>query len=1387
MKGNGIGRYLAIVAILVIVLFGLSVLAPLGNAPLANVSGTSTAPTAASASTTGASSAASTPASTATTTTSSTPAAGSGPHPGTLEIYEVAPGGAPTVDPAVAYYTVDDEPISNVYETLISFNGTDTGPTPDNWVPEIATCVPGSPQCSAQTGQSLVFDNATTHQPQYYTFEISAGAKFYDPATGVSWNVYPSDVLFSFVRTLMFANLPAVGYNNGWIQAQYLLPAGNPNWDSAYHYPYNNTPAPVLSSILINDSAYCPASSLPANGCVTFNVGASGEAWPYFLEMVSDPLGGSITPCGTFTYLGAGVPGFYGTTAANGDGPCLLPGNATSSTSAAFHNYLTTVSPTIWDSIQELELTAPPSPQPAVQYTMVGSGPYYAVTVSASGGPGGSGGYTLKADPTYTAPEGCAGEPNCLPEAGTYIPNVVVYWDNDDTLGLQEAIAGQADGFGYDQSHTSTVLDLVHSGTYGLMQNVQTGNNWNMMFELTFNTTNANAVDPGATNVPGDFFANSGLRQFFVQAYPYTAINNTILHVDGVAYAENYGGAIPPAQSTYYPTNISWPGCNGPANNPCSSYIPNPSTNPAVPYGAASWWQNLTTSSSTYYDPELTACTPSSPCTFFIQGWIGSPSLDSMMQAWISSVKSLTGGAIVPTYYDINGAELYAQVGLGNGNGSLPVYNWGWVPDYADPTDYMVPFWLPNGTFSYAQGLYSTFAEPQYNQGSLALCGSGAYDDASSWSSLVHWANQPAIPSQCQGIAYQTLVEWNAIAAHNTTPADRVLQYNLIEHIGNLLGFEVYAYTNVAAFTYGTWLSPTGINVNPSVGGGEVQTWYTWAYATNVFNVSFSESTLPAGQTFSVTLSGKTLSDTTVAGTNYLNFSGLANGSYPWTVAFVSGYGATPSNGTAAVSGANLTESISFAAFTLPVAAVSFTEGGLVSNTTWTVVIQTVGALTSSQPVISFDLPAGTWDYAPSVVIGYTNTGPGSILTDGVTTANVDVTYTGVILTTYAITFASTGLPVSDTWSVDLAGFTLTSTSANITFYEENGTFAFTLAVPSGLTPPASGGQVAVVGANVVVSVPLSAPGTYWSLSFAETGLPAGSLWNITVNGWGLGSTTTSLAFEMPNGTYNWTVSTIGGWIATVLSGSAVINGTPTAVHLTFVPYTYEVTFFEGGLALGSSWGVTVNGTTYTSSIYYLIVDLPNGTWSYTVPPVTGYLATPSSGDVNVTAAPQQAVIIFGPIPATFSVTFTETGLPSGATWTVYLGSQKQSSVASTITFTGVTNGTWTYAVLAPSGQTATPSGGQITVNGGNVSQAIGFAATATSVTPSSNYLSTLAYALIALFVILFVIFLVLALYWHGRKPPAAAPPQSWEGTSQTTTTTPPSTESNEGSTPPSS
>ena len=62
-------------------------------------------------------------------------ASSTSPHPGTVIYYSSAQGGASSLDPSIAYDTVSYEPILSVYEGLIMYNGSVTGPDPQDYLP----------------------------------------------------------------------------------------------------------------------------------------------------------------------------------------------------------------------------------------------------------------------------------------------------------------------------------------------------------------------------------------------------------------------------------------------------------------------------------------------------------------------------------------------------------------------------------------------------------------------------------------------------------------------------------------------------------------------------------------------------------------------------------------------------------------------------------------------------------------------------------------------------------------------------------------------------------------------------------------------------------------------------------------------------------------------------------------------------------------------------------------------------------------------------------------------------------------------------------------------------------------------------------------------------
>jgi peptide/nickel transport system substrate-binding protein len=716
---------------------------------------------------------------------SSTPA--TSPHPGLLTDYETVPAGGTSVDPAFDYETVGAEMIYNVYQTLITYNGSSTA----TFIPQLATCVPGSSQCVQQYGSNLTTWNNSLGGVEYWTFVIDKGASFYDPATKASWGVYPSDVEYSIIRTLAFSDLPVIESTAGWILAQALLPAGNIHWDvssvigAGIHYPFNNTPSNVLGSMLINDSTYCPASAMTGeHGCITFKADGPGaqngvtapRVWPNFLQFISDPLGGGVTPSGWFNDqgLGAAVPGWPTTPAAHGDGP-------TQPTT-------TVPAPTAWDALDE-QMFLSPDINPTTRFAAVASGPYYLVAFNPSVG------YTLQANPVYVQPSGCVGQTWCEPAAGKYAASVEVFWESSDTPAIQKYLAGQTDMGAILPSDTPTLLALVAQGKLGVFT-ADTLSIFFFNYAETFDVAAAAALDPFTLNIPSTFFSSEGVRAFVSLSFPYTTNENTLQTVDGIQYYENYGGSIPIGMGNYYPENVSFPSTD-------------PVANPAIVGSAGWWWAQMNNPSSPYYNSYVaTNCKASSPCEFPIIGELGDPPLDEAIQLWIHEISTISGGAFEPNTFDLSFGELYVvSVSSAPSTIPFPFYTLGWAPDYPDPSDYVPTMWI-NGSYGGPDAVAYTFSEPAYNSPSC-----GHLND------LWYWSNVVAIPDDCQGVAFETMEHWNSVAALLAPGPQRILDYNGVEHIGNLLNLQVNFAQQEFPFFYAPWINPATLNTNPMWAG----------------------------------------------------------------------------------------------------------------------------------------------------------------------------------------------------------------------------------------------------------------------------------------------------------------------------------------------------------------------------------------------------------------------------------------------------------------------------------------------------------------------------------------------------------------------------------------
>jgi hypothetical protein len=312
------------------------------------------------------------------------------------------------------------------------------------------------------------------------------------------------------------------------------------------------------------------------------------------------------------------------------------------------------------------------------------------------------------------------------------------------------------------------------------------------------------------------------------------------------------------------------------------------------------------------------------------------------------------------------------------------------------------------------------------------------------------------------------------------------------------------------------------------------------------------------------------------------------------------------------------------------------------------------------------------------------------------------------IIPTVTVTFTESGLPAGTGWSVTVGSTTHSSTNTTILFQEGNGSYSYTATVTGG------------IGGNSVpftVSGPTSVHVQFYKATFTESKLPTGTSWQVTANGMTLSaSAPTSIVFYVTNGTYPYSIGPISGY-HTVDHGTFVITGTSLTVHSTFAPTTYTVKFTETGLtsAWHTTWCVTYNSTTTcTTGSSIAFTGIRNGSsYTYSIGHVANYSLDGSyTGSGSISGGGGQGQIVLT-VPAHFvlvkyTVTFTESGLPSHGSWQVTMNGKTTVSTGNKITFSE-SNGTYAFTIVAVGYSESSIPTSPLTVNGAAVPVAVTF------------------------------------------------------------------------------
>ncbi len=86
-----------------------------------------------------------------------------------------------------------------------------------------------------------------------------------------------------------------------------------------------------------------------------------------------------------------------------------------------------------------------------------------------------------------------------------------------------------------------------------------------------------------------------------------------------------------------------------------------------------------------------------------------------------------------------------------------------------------------------------------------------------------------------------------------------------------------------------------------------------------------------------------------------------------------------------------------------------------------------------------------------------------------------------------------------------------------------------------------------------------------YSVRFNETGLGAGTVWNVSLNGTVQRTNTSAITFYVGNGTLNYSLGEGAGWAPSSYLGSVTVTGAPATVNISYTRITYLVTFNETG------------------------------------------------------------------------------------------------------------------------------------------------------------------------------------------------------------------------------
>ena len=288
----------------------------------------------------------------------------------------------------------------------------------------------------------------------------------------------------------------------------------------------------------------------------------------------------------------------------------------------------------------------------------------------------------------------------------------------------------------------------------------------------------------------------------------------------------------------------------------------------------------------------------------------------------------------------------------------------------------------------------------------------------------------------------------------------------------------------------------------------------------------------------------------------------------------------------------------------------------------------------------------------------------------------------------YTLSIKENGLPSGTSFTYDLNGTSHTVNTTEQNYSEPNGNYSLSVTNVNGynVNYPTT---IKVNGSNVIAYINFTKIPTY-TLTLKENGLPSGTSFTYTFNGNSYTLTNNSYKYALSNGTYSLSVTNVNGYNVVYPSSIKIAGANQTDyINFSLIP-TYTLFVKETGLVNGTTYHIFVGSTEYSSSTpYNNVTGLTNGTYTFKVDTISGYLLSSYPTSFTINGANDTIDITFTKNASTYNVNIIENGLvnPDNIKWSVvFNGITYISANSNSITIGGILNGSYSFKVNSIAG-----------------------------------------------------------------------------------------------------